>query len=620
MMEQIENCSKPVVMAIHVAAVGAGLELVMSGHYRVARTTAQFGHAEVRVGLIPGAGGTQLLPRLVGVSKAVEMCAEGNAITAPQAFSLGLIERLVDEDLLMEATASARGLIGKGISKTRERNHRLGTLGENERVFKAAREKANRRERGRMAPLFAIDAIEASTKVSFEEGSRVESKLFEACLCSSQCRALLHVFFAERAAGKIPNICEETATVSIDRVGVVGGGTMGTGIAMAFAGTGIPVLLQDVDQDSLDRALTGILQSYDDAVRRGHLTEARAAECVQLISPALGYAGFEKVDLVIEAVFENVALKKDVFRELDVICKSGAILATNTSTLPLDSLASATGRPQSVVGIHFFNPANVMKLLEIVRGEQTSPSVIASCMQLAKKLGKIGVLICNRQGLAGNRMFHVYRREAQFLVEEGASIQTVDNVLCEFGMAMGPFVTSDLVGLDLVDRVRTERAYRKTSGRDPIVEGHLINLGRYGRKALAGWYAYDKHNRPIPDPRIQDLTRKWAIEAGVRQREVGADEIVERCIYGMVNEGARIIEEGGVCRARDIDVIYVNGYGFPRYLGGPMWYADTIGVQKVYQRICEFHQIHGAAWEPARLLRYLAEKRTTFADLPDSQW
>ncbi len=617
---RIEDCRKPVVMAIHGTAFGGGLELAMAGHYRVAAPSAQVGQPEVKLGLIPGAGGTQRLPRLAGVAKAVEMCAGGNPITAQDALKSGILDRLIEGDLLAGAVAFAREVAGKPAPKTRERKEKLGTAAQNAPIFAAARENARKKQRGLMAPLAAIDAVEAATKLSFEEGCETERKLFSECLFSDQSKALIHVFFGEREVAKIPDVPKETPIIPVNSAAVVGAGTMGGGITMALVNAGIPVLLKETDQVALDRGLATIQKNYANSVKRGRFTQQFVEERLKLIKPTLRYDGFDTVDMVIEAVFEGMALKKEVFGELDRNCKPGAILASNTSTLNIDEIASATQRPQAVIGTHFFSPANVMRLLEIVRGKATGKDVIATCMQLSKKIGKVGVLVGNCRGFVGNRMFGPYRREAQFLVEEGASVEAVDGALYDYGMAMGPLATGDLAGLDVGWRIRKEyRHLEKPGVRQPLAEDRLCEMGRYGQKSGAGWYKYDAERRAIPDPEVAKLVRQWAAEAGIQQRQISAQEIVDRCIYALVNEGARILQEGYALRAVDIDIIYVNGYGFPAHRGGPMWYADTTGLKKVYDRIREFHQQHGELWEPAPLLKRLAEEGKTFADFSKDQ-
>ncbi len=617
---RIEDSTKPVVMAIHGTAFGGGLELAMAGHYRVASPTAQVGQPEVKLGIIPGAAGTQRLPRLIGVAKAVEMCAEGKPISAVEAAALGLIDALIEGDLLAGAVSFAREVAGKPTPKTRKRTKKLGTTADNAAIFSAARIAASKKQRGLKAPLAAIDAVEAATRLSFEEGCEAEAKLFNECLFSDQSKALIHVFFGEREVAKIPDVPKETPVIAVNRVAVVGSGTMGGGIAMVFANAGIPVLLKDVDQAALDVGMGKIEKNYAGSVQRGRFTQAFVDERLKLITPVLSYDAFSSVDMVVEAVFEGMALKKTVFADLDRACRPGTILASNTSTLNVDEIANATTRPESVIGTHFFSPANVMRLLEIVRGKNSSKEVIGTCMQLSKKLGKIGVLVGNCRGFVGNRMFGPYRREAQFLVEEGAEVEAVDHALVDFGNAMGPLATGDLAGLDVGWRIRKEYRHLEKPGiRQPFAEDRLCEMGRYGQKTTKGWYRYDENRRASSDPEVTALVRKWSAEAGIPQRQISAEEIVDRCIYALVNEGARVLEEGYALRAVDIDIIYLNGYGFPAYRGGPMWHADTVGLQKVYQRICEFHQQHGELWEPAPLLRRLAEDGKTFADFDKEQ-
>jgi 3-hydroxyacyl-CoA dehydrogenase len=390
---------------------------------------------------------------------------------------------------------------------------------------------------------------------------------------------------------------------------------MGTGIAMVLANAGIPVLLKETDQTALGRGMATIEFNYANSVRRGRFTAEIAEERFRRISPVLTYDGFSNVDIVIEAVFEGMALKKEIFKDLDFVCKPGTILASNTSTLSIDEIASATVRPESVIGTHFFSPANVMRLLEIVRGKASSKEVIATCMNLSKTLGKVGVLVGNCRGFVGNRMFGPYRREAQFLVEEGAAIEAIDKALTDFGMAMGPLATGDLAGLDVGWRIRKEYRHLEKPGiRQPFVEDKLCELGRFGQKTGAGWYKYDANRRASTDPLVGQLVHDWVVKAGLPQRMISQEEITDRCLYALVNEGARILEEGYALRASDIDIIYLNGYGFPAHRGGPMWYADTVGLPNVYDRVREFHGIHGELWEPAPLLKRLAERGKTFAE------
>jgi 3-hydroxyacyl-CoA dehydrogenase len=612
---KIEDCRVPVIAAIHGNALGGGLETAMACHYRVAVPSAQVGQPEVNLGIIPGAGGTQRLPRLAGVATAVEMCTGGKPVKAPEAVKLGIIDRLIEGDLLAGAAAFAREVAAKPAPKTRERKNKLGTADENASIFAAGRESARKKYRNLMAPLKAIEAIEAATKLSFEEGCRKEQEIFNECMFSDQSKALIHVFFGEREVAKIPDIPKETPVIPINSAAIVGAGTMGGGIAMVFANAGIPVLLKDTDQAALDRGLATIRRNYDTSVKRGRFTPEFVEERMKLIKPTLRYEDFGDADIVIEAVFENMALKKQIFGELDRVCKRGAIIASNTSSLNIDELAATTSRPEFVIGTHFFSPANVMRLLELVRAKKASKEVIATCMQLAKKLGKVAVLVGNCPSFVGNRMFHIYTREATFLVEEGAAVDAVDKTFYDFGMAMGPLAVHDMAGIDVGWRVRKEHRHLEKPGvRLQFAGDKLCEMGRFGQKTGKGWYKYDENRRAIPDPEVAELVRKWSAEAGIPQRQISKEEILDRCIYGLVNEGAQILDEGYALRSVDIDIIYTTGYGFPAYRGGPMWYADTVGLKKVYDRVCEFQRQHGELWDPAPLLKKLAETGRTFSE------
>ena len=617
-LERIESSTKPVVAAIHGTALGGGLETAMACHYRVAVATAQVGQPEVKLGIIPGAGGTQRLPRLAGIAKGVEMCAGGEPISASEAHKHGIVDKIVDGDLQAGAIAFIRDLETRGElspRRTRDRDARLGTPEENAHIFAAARDHAHKRQRNMMAPQAAIDAVEAAATLPFEEGLKREAQLFQDCLFSDQSKALIHVFFGEREVAKIPDVPKETAQIPIRKAAVVGAGTMGGGIAMNFANAGIPVLLKETDQAALDRGLATIQKNYANSVAKGRFTRQDMDQRMALIHPTLTYDGFNDVNIVTEAVFEGMALKKEVFAELDKVTAPGAILASNTSTLDIDEIASATSRRGMVIGTHYFSPANVMRLLEIVRGKETSKEVIATCMALGKKIGKLPVVVGNCRGFVGNRMFGPYRREAQFLVEEGASPGQVDSALYEWGMAMGPLATGDLAGLDVGWRIRKE--YGETtdrSVRQPLIEDRLCEAGRYGQKTGGGWYKYDEHRHRHHDPEVDRVIEECRAQSGIPQRHITNEEIVERTIYALVNEAARILEEGYAYRAVDIDMIYVTGYGFPAYRGGPMWYADTVGLANVYKRVCQFEAQHGKLWTPAPLLKQLAEQGRKFSD------
>jgi 3-hydroxyacyl-CoA dehydrogenase len=616
-IKAIEDCPKPMVAAIHGTAFGGGLETAMGFHYRVAVPSAQVGQPEVKLGIIPGAAGTQRLPRLAGVAKATQMCADGNPIGAKEALEFGIVDRIVEGDLLQGAIAFLREKIAAGERppKPRERNDKLGDEATNAAVFEAARAQAKKTARGMMAPMAAIDAVEAATKLPFEEGCAREAELFKQCLFSDQSKAMIHVFFGEREVVKIPDVPKDTEVIDIKKAAIIGAGTMGGGIAMNYANAGIPVIVREVTQEALDRGMATIRKNYENSVKKGRFTQEVMDQRMALIKPQLGYDGFEEADIITEAVFEGMELKKQVFGELDKIAKRGAILASNTSTLNIDEIASATSRPEFVIGHHYFSPANVMRLLEIVRGKATSKDVVATSMALSKRLKKVGVLVGNCYGFVGNRMLHQYGREAQFLVEEGAAPQDVDGALYKFGMAMGPLAVGDLAGLDVGWRIRKEHAHLQKPGvRYPKVADRLCEMGRYGQKTGAGWYKYDENRNRIPDPEVDALIEQIAAEQGIKRRAITEEEIIERTQYALINEGAKILEEGIALRAVDIDIIYINGYGYPAWRGGPMWYGNTVGLKKVYERVSQFHEEHGELWEPAPLLKRLAEEGKTFAD------
>jgi 3-hydroxyacyl-CoA dehydrogenase len=617
LLAAIEDSSKPMIAAIDGAAFGGGLEVAMAFHYRVAAPGAQVGQPEVKLGIIPGAAGTQRLPRLAGVARAVEMCAFGEPIKASVALECGIVDRIIEGDLLAGAVSFAREIVARGEQppKTRERNEKLGDEQTNTPVFAAAREQAKKTRRGQMAPLAAIDAVEAATRLPFDEGCHKEAELFRECLFSDQSKALIHVFFGEREVARVPDIPKNTPQIEIKKAAVIGAGTMGGGIVMNYANAGIPALLKEASQELLDKGLATIRKNYSNSVKKGRFSQEEMDRRMSLIQPTLTYDGFEEADIVVEAVFEGMELKKQVFGELDKICKPEAILASNTSTLNIDEIASATSRPRMVIGHHFFSPANVMRLLEIVRGKATSKEVIATSMRLAKKLKKVGVFVGNCRGFVGNRMLAPYGREAQFLVEEGAKPEEVDGALYKFGLAMGPLAMGDLAGLDVGWRIRKEYKHLEDPNqRHPLIADRLCEMGRYGQKTGAGWYRYDENRRAIPDPEVEKLIEQAAADAGIQRRKISEDEIIERTMYALVNEGAKILEEGFALRAVDIDIIYINGYGYPAWRGGPMWYADTVGLKNVYDRILEFHAHHGDLWEPAPLLAQLAAQEKTFAD------
>jgi 3-hydroxyacyl-CoA dehydrogenase len=620
LLQQIEDCFKPVVMAVHGTALGGGLEVAMAGHYRVAMHDARMGQPEVNLGIIPGAEGTQRLPRLVGIELAIDMCVSGKPIAAPDALRTGLVDRLIDGDLEEGALQFALEMASRGgpHPKTRERVDKLAVAADNGRLFVAGRETARKTRRNMLAPLAVIDAIEAAATLSFAEGCRREREIFTKCVRSDQSKALIHAFFAERGVSKVPDVPKDTPTRDVRQVAIIGAGTMGGGIAMACANAGIPVILKDTSRQALDAGMATIQRNYETSVRRGRFTPAMVDERLGSIRPQIGYEGCDTADLIIEAVFESLSLKKQVFAELDRIAKPSCVLATNTSTLDIDAIASATKHPDSVIGLHFFSPANVMRLVEIVRGAATSREVIATAMAVAKRLGKIGVLVGNCPGFVGNRMMFPYMYEAQFLVEDGATPEQVDRALTDWGMAMGIFAVDDMAGLDVAWRVRQElRQFQEAGARKPLVADRLHELGRLGQKTGKGWYRYGEDRKPIPDPEVIELIERTAAAAGIRRRPFTEAEIIERTIYALINEGARVLDDGFALRAADIDVIYMNGYGFPAYRGGPMFYADQVGLARIHERIAAFHRQLGERWSPAPLLTRLVQQGRGFGDLDE---
>ena len=610
----IEDSPKPVVMAIHGQALGGGLEVAMAGHYRVIAPAAQVGQPEVKLGIIPGAGGTQRLPRVAGISKAVEMCAFGEPIQAQEALAAGIVDRIIEGDLSTGAVAFAREIADRPVHKTRGRNEKLTPADPS--VFSNARNAARSAKRGQPAPLAAIDAVEASTRLSFEEGCQLEAKLFNECLYSTQSKALIHAFFGERMVNKIPDVPRDTLLYEIGRAAVIGAGTMGGGITMNYANAGIPVIVKETTQEALDRGIGTIRKNYANSVQKGRFSQAVMDQRMTLITPQLTYDGFDQADIIVEAVFEGMALKKQIFGEIDAIAKPSCILASNTSTLDIDEIASATKRAQMVVGHHYFSPANVMRLLEVVRGRATSKVVIATSMALGKRLKKIAVLAGNCRGFIGNRMLGPYFREAQFLIEEGASVEEVNQTMFDFGWAMGPLAVSDLAGLDVGWRIRKEFKHLEKPGvRIPRVADSLCELGRFGQKTGRGFSKYDAERRPSPDNETAALIEELARAAGIERRKITEEEIRDRCLFALVNEGARLLGEGIALRAVDIDIVYLNGYGFPAWRGGPMFYADTVGLKNVLARVTEFEAHHGSdLWSPAPLLHRLAQDGRTFAD------
>jgi len=618
-LRRMEDAGKPLVAAIHGQALGGGFEVAMGCHYRVAASDAKVGQPEVLLGIIPGAGGTQRLPRLCGVPMAIEMCTKGQPVAAPQALANGLVDALADGDVVEAAIAFATARAAEGATrKVRE----IALSADAIVAGVAACEQAEAQLRTAPVPAAwrAVLAIRSGLTRGFDEGSAEERALFAECVISTESRALRHLFFAERAAAKAPAVSTSAPPVEIRRAAIIGAGTMGVGIAMTYANAGIPVILKDVDDAALERGLATLRRFGQSAVDKGRLTPEDLERTLALVTPTSSYGGFNDVDVVVEAVFENLALKKQTFTEIDAVTPPGCILATNTSTLDIDDIAQSTRRPADVVGHHFFSPAHVMKLLEIVRGRETSDEVIAASMKLGKRLGKMPVVVGNCFGFVANRMLACYMREAYLLLEEGAPVADIDAALVDFGMPVGPFAMQDIAGLDVGARIRQHlRAIGKqrAEGPESAVLDRLFELGRYGQKTGAGWYRYESGSRKgIPDPLVDTIAAEEASKRQVERRRIDAEEIVSRTMTAVINEGARILDEGFAARASDINVIYCQGFGFPRHRGGPMFFADTIGIPRVLDTIRSYRERLGPHWKPAALLERLALEGRGLVDAP----
>lgn len=610
----IEDSPKPIVAAIRGHALGGGLELAMACHGRIAAPDAKLGQPEVTLGLIPGAGGTQRLPRLVATETAFGMCADGKPITAGAARDAGLIDAVAESDLLSAACEFVRAMSRAGSRPvTRDlpipdgRTDAARALAGRWRSTLATRKGAEAARR-------AVDALEAAYEHSFDDGSRRERELFADCVLSVESRALRHLFFAEREAATPAGLPAAVRPLEITSAGVIGAGTMGMGIAMCYASAGIPVLLNDVSEPALNRAVATIRRNYEASVAKGRISAEQCEQAVRLITPVTSFDGFEHVDIVVEAAFEDMPLKEGLFKTLGAITHPDCILASNTSTLDIDALAAASRRPASVVGHHFFSPANVMKLLEIVRGRDTSDVVLASSLAIGKRIGKVCAVVGNCFGFVANRMLAYYMREAYLLLEEGAPVAQIDRVLVEFGMPVGPFAMQDIAGIDVGTRIRQHLARlgkTRADGPQSAVPDRLFEMGRYGQKTGAGWYRYDQGSRtPIPDPVIDEIAAAEAGRRGISRRAaISDDEILARVWTAVANEGLRILDEGFASRAGDIDVIYCYGFGFPRYRGGPMFYAETVGLDTILNRITAYRADLGDYWRPAALLEQLVARR-----------
>jgi 3-hydroxyacyl-CoA dehydrogenase len=605
----MEDSPIPVIAAIHGTALGGGLETALAAHYRVAVSSAKLGLPEVNLGLLPGGGGTQRLPRLTGVPKALEMMTSGRHIGTTEAFESGLVDEVVEGDPaseLADLRAAAVAFAVKAVAedlpllRVRDRDDKVAEATGNTELFAAFRASIAKKSRGFLAPEYIIQCVEAAANLPFEEGIKVEGRLFMELVTGSQSAAQRYSFFAERAANKIPDIDKDTPIIDIQTCGVLGAGTMGGGIAMNFANVGIPVTIVERDQASLDRGLGVVRKNYERSAARGSIPPEAVEERMALITGSTDKADFATCDIVIEAVFEDMELKKTIFRELDEICKPGAILATNTSALDVNEIAAVTSRPESVIGMHFFSPANVMKLLENVRGAKSSDSVVATTMAIGKRIGKVAVMVGVCPGFVGNRMLFMRGAEAERMILEGATPAQVDQVLYDFGFPMGPFAMSDLAGLDI--------GWKEDKSSSSTVREVLCENGRRGQKNGRGYYTYDPDTREsTPDPEVEQLIKNFAVGKGIEQREVTDAEVLERLLYPMVNEGAKILDEGIAIRGSDIDVVWVNGYGWPLYRGGPMFWADSIGLVEIVDKITGYSEsLGGRHWELSPLLERLA--------------
>jgi len=610
---RIENCSKPVVAALHGTALGGGLESAIASHYRIAAPDARLGFPEVLLGLLPGAGGTQRTPRLMGVEVALDFMVAGKPISADVALASGLIDRVAEGDLQEAALAYAQELADNGAAPRQSSKLPVDLDSVAEGFFDQKRAAVARKTRGVPAPQRIIDCVEVATKLDFEQGSVFEREKFMELMNSPESAGLRHVFFAERQTSKIEGIDRNTPLRPVNSVGIIGAGTMGGGIAMNFANAGIPATLLEINTEALDRGIGICRKNYERSAAKGRFTPEQVEHFMGLISGTTSYDDLADADLVIEAVFEDPQIKYEVFRKLDAVCKPGAILASNTSYQDIDAIAAVTSRPQDVLGMHFFSPANVMKLLEVVRGEKTADDVLATVMKLAKKIRKVAALSRVCYGFIGNRMLGGYFREAQMLLLEGATPSQVDSAMQAFGMAMGPLAVGDLAGLDVGYKARQALSDRPDHPATHVAD-QLVEMGRLGQKSGAGYYRYDPETRKrLADPEVEALIRTEAGRLGIEPRSISDEEIVARVIYPLINEGARILEEGIAQRTSDIDIVYIYGYGFPAHRGGPMFYADTVGAKAVYDRICEFRDtLRADDWQPAPLLEKLAAENGRF--------
>jgi 3-hydroxyacyl-CoA dehydrogenase len=614
----LDASQKPVVAAIHGYALGGGFEIALAANYRIAVPSAKVGLPEVLIGIIPGSGGTQRLPRLIGPKAALDMIVAGRHVPAEEAHHLGIIDEMVDEsgDLRVAAIAMAQRVADlRPLPRIRDHDEKLAEAKSEPGMFDAMRKSIARRARNQKAPYHCIQSVENACTLPFDEGVRRERDLFNELENSAEARALRYAFFAEREVARIPDIPRETKLRPIKTAAIVGAGTMGGGISMSFAEFGFPVKLLEASQEALDRGLQRIRANYETSVRRGSLSEAEMRRRLALIEPVTSYDDIKDCDVVIEAVFERIPVKEEVFKKLDEVMKPGALLYTNTSGIDIDIMANATKRPQDVAGTHFFAPANVMKLFEVVKGAKSGPDTLMTAMDLGRKIGKISAMAGNGDGFVANRSRTPFGTEMIIMLEEGCLPEQVDKVMVDFGYPIGPFATADLSGLDIGYDSRQRRAAQNPNYRKLPIADAIVEMGRLGQKTGAGWFKYEKGDRtPRPDPEVARIIKEKAAEMGVAQREFSDEEILRRLLFASVNEACKILEEGKAYRASDIDVMWLNGFGFPRYRGGLMYWADGIGSGEVYRQISAWHQQYGERWAPSALLRRLAETNTPFRD------
>lgn len=615
LLDYMDTVTKPIVAALSGPTMGGGFELSLTCHYRLASKEAIVGLPEVKLGILPGAGGTQRLPRIIGAEQALELITSGAFISAEKAKSLGIVNEIIDGELLEGSIKWIKRALRSELPVARVSERSVKTNADPEAFITEARAVAENKWRGYPAPLRIVNCIDAAINKSFKEGLKIERENIEALIPTDESKSLRHLFFAERHANKVDGISKEVPIAKIQSVSVIGAGTMGTGIAMNFLNVGIPVTIIDTNDETLQKGIDTIKKNYLSTVEKGRLSAKDRDRRVALLQGSTALSSVSESDLVVEAVFEEMAVKKAIFLELDSVAKPSAILATNTSTLDVNEIASVTKRPEQVIGLHFFSPANVMQLLEVVRADKTSKEVVATSMSLAKKIKKIPVCVGVCDGFVGNRMIHTYLREAEYLIEEGALPQQVDNAIESFGFAMGPFRMCDLAGLDIGWAIRKRRKSEGlVSKRYVSIPDQLCERGWFGQKTGSGYYTYESGSRvPIVNPEVNAIVENASSEKGITRRTIEANEIVDRLMYALINEGAGILAEGVAQRASDIDVIYAAGYGFPRYRGGPMFYAQTIGLSNVVEGIERYsNQAHGEHWQVSPFLSDLVQKNETF--------